>query len=105
MKTVGIKQLKAQLSEYVREVRRGEVFLVTDRDTVVAELRPPGTQTAPRIEKKLGVAERLAELADAGEVTAPSGSTEYPWKPKSKVRMPPGTAQAIIDELREDRFP
>ncbi len=40
MKAVGIKQLKARLSEYLREVRRGETLLVTDRDEVIAELRP-----------------------------------------------------------------
>jgi antitoxin (DNA-binding transcriptional repressor) of toxin-antitoxin stability system len=40
MRVVGIEQLKARLSEYLREVRRGEVFLVTDGDEVIAELRP-----------------------------------------------------------------
>ncbi|HEV3073255.1 MAG TPA: type II toxin-antitoxin system prevent-host-death family antitoxin, partial [Thermoanaerobaculia bacterium] len=41
MKTVGIRDLKNRLSEYVREVRGGEEILVTDRGQVVAELRPP----------------------------------------------------------------
>lgn len=41
MKAVGIKTLKNRLSEYVRLAARGEVVLVTDRDQVVAELRPP----------------------------------------------------------------
>jgi antitoxin (DNA-binding transcriptional repressor) of toxin-antitoxin stability system len=103
MKTVGIKQLKAQLSEYVREVKRGEVYLVTDRDTVVAELRPPGVYPAQRA-PKAGVAERLAELTEAGVVTAPSASTEKPWKSPSTIKLPAGTVQSILDELREDRF-
>ena len=42
MKAVGIRELKARLSQYIREVRRGEVVLVTDRGEVVAELRQPG---------------------------------------------------------------
>lgn len=41
MKAVGIKMLKNRLSEYVRMAAHGEVVLVTDRDRVVAELRPP----------------------------------------------------------------
>jgi antitoxin (DNA-binding transcriptional repressor) of toxin-antitoxin stability system len=42
MKTVGIRELKNRLSEYVRRVRSGESVLVTDRGEVVAELSSPG---------------------------------------------------------------
>jgi len=41
MRAVGIRELKNRLSEYLRQVRRGEEILVTDRGEVVAELRPP----------------------------------------------------------------
>ena len=41
MRAVGIKTLKNKLSEYVRLASGGETILVTDRDRVVAELRPP----------------------------------------------------------------
>ena len=47
MKAVGIRELKARLSHYVRNVERGEVVLVTDRGRVVAELlarRPDGVE-------------------------------------------------------------
>jgi antitoxin (DNA-binding transcriptional repressor) of toxin-antitoxin stability system len=40
MKVVGIKQLKARLSEYIRLAKAGETVLVTERDEVVAELGP-----------------------------------------------------------------
>jgi prevent-host-death family protein len=42
MKTVGVRDLKNKLSEYLRRVRLGESVLVTDRGEVVAELQPPG---------------------------------------------------------------
>jgi len=42
MTTVGVRDLKNKLSEYLRRVRRGESILVTDRGEVVAELLPPG---------------------------------------------------------------
>ena len=38
---MGIRELKARLSEYIRRIRAGEVVLVSDRGKVVAELRPP----------------------------------------------------------------
>ena len=38
--TVGIKELKAHLSDYVTRSREGERFLVTDRGEPVAELIP-----------------------------------------------------------------
>src|SRR3989442_465971 len=41
IKTVGIKNLKNNLSAYLREVKRGFRILITDRDQVVAELREP----------------------------------------------------------------
>lgn len=41
MKTAGIREFKAKLSQYLAEVRRGEVVLVTDRGEVVAEVRQP----------------------------------------------------------------
>ena len=40
MTTVGIRELKARLSAYVRKVRDGQTVYVTDRGEVVAELRP-----------------------------------------------------------------
>jgi antitoxin (DNA-binding transcriptional repressor) of toxin-antitoxin stability system len=44
MKVVGIKQLEARLSEYVRLVKAGETVLVMERGEVVAELRPSRRQ-------------------------------------------------------------
>jgi len=49
MKAVAVKELKNRLSAYLREVKNGEVVLVTDRGVVVAELRQPsaGARLAP----------------------------------------------------------
>ncbi len=40
MKTVGLRQLKARLSEYVSRSRDGEHIVITDRGREVAELVP-----------------------------------------------------------------
>lgn len=41
MRSVGLKVLKNRLSEYIRLAAAGETVLVTDRDSVVAEIAPP----------------------------------------------------------------
>lgn len=41
IKTVGIKALKDNLSSYLRDVKAGALILVTDRGSVVAELKEP----------------------------------------------------------------
>jgi prevent-host-death family protein len=40
MKTVGIADLKARLSEHLKSVRKGRALTVLDRDTPVARLVP-----------------------------------------------------------------
>ena len=94
-----MRQLKSRLSEYLRAVRQGATFLVTDRDQVVAELRPPVPRPAPRE----GPDQALDNLAAAGEVTrARLGKAGWSWHPRG-LRLPPGTAGALLDDLRSDR--
>jgi len=99
MKSVGVKQLKARLSEYLRLVRTGEIVLITDRDEVVAELRPA------RRHGRAGLSfeERLQALAERGEVTRPSlPKGDWTWKVRG-LGLPPGTAVRLLDEVRGDR--
>lgn len=99
MKVVGIKQLKARLSEYVRLAKAGETVLVTERDEVVAELRPARRQTpvAGSLE------DALEALAASGEVTrAAQSKGRWSWHSRG-LGLPPGTAQGLLDELRQDR--
>lgn len=40
MKTVGVTELKAHLSRYLKEVKQGEEILITKRGTPIARLLP-----------------------------------------------------------------
>jgi len=101
MKAIGIRQLKARLSEYLRLVRGGETILVTDRDEVVAELRPARSQMIPA-DDPAGV---LDGLADAGVVTLPSATKAgWTWQVRG-LGLPLGTADKLLDDLRGDRLP
>ena len=97
MKAVGIRELKARLSEYVRLVRSGEVVLVTDRGEVVAELAPPRT-TRRTTSDEAGI----DDLVTRGLMTrgAPNDPSVYR---KMRRLAPDGTAQRLIDEERGER--
>jgi prevent-host-death family protein len=94
MKTVGLRELKNRLSEYVRKVRSGEGVLVTDRGEVVAELLPPGQGL-----DESGVASGLVALARRGHLTpgAPNDATLYPKLPPLLKRS---RAAVLLDEER-----
>jgi prevent-host-death family protein len=46
--TVGVAELRQNLSRYLRRVERGERLLVTDRNRPVAELGPPPSVKPPK---------------------------------------------------------
>ena len=99
MKAVGVKQLKARLSEYVRLVKAGETILVTDRDEVVAELRPALRQRR----RGEDLEEILESLADAHEITRASAPKRgWTWTVEG-LGLPPGTALRLLDEIRAER--
>lgn len=99
MKSVGVKQLKARLSEYLRNVRQGETILVTDRDEVVAELRP--ARRRPSMADSLE--EVLELLAERGEITRASlPRPRRRWSAKG-LGLPAGSVRALLDEIRGDR--
>lgn len=99
MKSVGIKLLKSRLSEYLRLVRSGETVLVTDRDEVVAELRPSRRQ--PGTPESLGdLLDSLSEHGDLTRAREPKG--RWRWKAKG-LGLPSGAAAAVLEEIRGDR--
>jgi antitoxin (DNA-binding transcriptional repressor) of toxin-antitoxin stability system len=100
VKSVGIKQLKARLSEYVRLARAGETILVSDRDEVVAELGPPRHQS----HEPDSLEAVLDRLVDRGWLTRPSHPKPRLPFPLPSLGLSPETATKLLDELRADRF-
>lgn len=96
MRTIGIRDLKANLSRTLRDVQRGEHFLVTDRGRVVAELRAPGGGLAQATPAQLAIARLAAEgVLRVAERPVPTwGATG--------LSVPEGTAQQLIDAEREE---
>jgi prevent-host-death family protein len=94
MKTVGIRELKNQLSRYLAEVRRGEVVLVTDRSNVVAELRPAGQASLA------GMDPGLQRMAERGEATLGLAHDPSLYE-RLAACAPAGTAAALLEEERD----
>jgi hypothetical protein len=46
LRTIGIRELKSKLSACLRDVQRGDVYMVADRGRVVAELKQPAVCAA-----------------------------------------------------------
>jgi prevent-host-death family protein len=89
MTTVGVAQLRQNLSKYLRLVERGERLVVTERNRPVAELGPPAS-----------TGEALDRLIAAGRVSRPTRS-RLP-KPLELTGDPHALSRAL-DEIRGDR--
>jgi prevent-host-death family protein len=97
MKSVGLRDLKNRLSEYVREVRSGQAVLVTDRGEVVAELIPPGQATDER-----GVSSALVALARRGQLTLGASNNPAAY-PKLARALKRSHAAELLDQERGTR--
>lgn len=97
MRTIGIRELKARLSQVLREVQQGDPVLVTDRGRVVAELRLPDATawagTSPST--------ALARLAAAGHLRL-AEPTPDPY-PVSPIRSPAGLSRELLAQERGER--
>lgn len=65
MKTVGVAELKARLSEYLRAVRKGHDVTVMDRDQPIARLIPYAASGS------LVIREPAAGYSTLGEIPLP----------------------------------
>lgn len=92
MDRVGVRELRQNLSVYLRRVRNGEALEVTERGQPVARLQPllDPDDTAARLEARgLAVRRGRGSLAN------------LPAPLKLDLDRPPSEA---LDELREDRL-
>lgn len=94
MASIGIRDLKNNLSGFIRRVAAGEHITVTDHGRPVAELRP--------LLDVGGTRSRYEDLLEAGLLRLPveAGDPLADWP---TIRLPRGTIRTLIDEDRGDR--
>jgi antitoxin (DNA-binding transcriptional repressor) of toxin-antitoxin stability system len=92
MTSTGIRELKDNLSRYIRRIEAGERIAITAHGRVVAELVPPGAKTK-------GLPTRFDELVASGVIRPPveAGDPTEGWP---DIRLPAGTAAELIDADR-----
>ena len=93
IKTVGIKALKDQLSEYLRYVKTGSVVLITDRGNIIAELHEPSIEINPKKNHSI-----LSEWINEGQFLPPK--TKKKNCPISPVKLKAGTAKNLLAQER-----
>lgn len=91
MSTVGVRELRQNLSVYLDRVKKGEALSVTERGQVVAMLRPP--------EATGSLTERL--VAEGRARRAVRRPADLP--PALRVPLDRPLSQ-ILDEQRDDRL-
>ena len=89
--TVGVRELRQNLSVYLDRVKKGEALTVTEHGAAVAILRP--LPTAPTV---------LARLVAEGRATAPTRSVDNLPRPLT-VRLKKPMSE-ILDDMRDERF-
>ena len=100
MRTAGIRDVKNNLSHFLRLVRGGETVLVTDRGHVVAQLGPPPHATSAEEGSEW---DALARLAATGALTLgapgpiPSALAPVPVAPAIPIDL-----QAALDQVRRE---
>ena len=93
----GIREIKDNFSEYVRRAEAGERIAVTAHGRVVAMLGPVEKEARGRRRS------RFEELVAEGVIRLPIETGDLPpdW-PTTTIRLPKGTAAALIDADRDE---
>lgn len=87
--TVGVRELKSQLSRYLRQVKAGRTVVITERGKTVGRIVPAG-QT---------LEEKLEAMRQAGLIEW-SGKRLKPMKPVAKVKDGHSVADLLIEDRR-----
>ena len=95
MISAGIRDLKNNLSRYVRRIETGERVRVTAHGRVVAELGPPTTPGGTARQ------DRFDELVAEGVIRPPveAGDPLHGWP---VLRLPAGTVTRLVEDDRGD---
>jgi len=88
MNTVGIRELKANLSRHLKRVRAGAHLVVTEHGRSIATIAP---------------VEAPADLSWAHELVAAGRATWGGGKPAGNPAPPPAGKKTVSDAVLEDR--
>lgn len=94
MSVVKVSEFKNRLSYYLRQVRRGQSVLISDRDRVIARIEPAGDLTAGQNDD----ARWLDDLERRGVLRRGTGKL-----PKGWLHQRPKVTADVVGALLEER--
>jgi hypothetical protein len=96
LKTVGVKDLKNNLSAYLREVKQGIKIFVTEHNSIIAELHEPfSNPILPDSKNSI-----LTEWVNNKIIIMPQDKKTKICK--SNIKLKKGVALALLNEDREE---
>ena len=102
MLAIGIRELKSQLSQYIKIVQTGEILLITDRNRIVAELR--GSSQDKNFSNDAKIEKYISKSTEAGiikkAVRSESFIDSFYKKNKTKAKL---DWRKVYAEIKEDR--
>lgn len=93
--TVGVRELRQNLSKHLARVKRGETLTVTERGREVARLVPSIPEEHPDAD--------LARLFP-GTILATRDLLEVIEELPPREPSPPGTTDRLLEEMRREKF-
>ncbi len=85
--TVGVRELKTQLSKYLRQVKAGRTIVITEHGRMVGRLVP----------MTVSLDEKLERMRRAGLIRW-SGKKLKPMKPVARLKLGRSLATLIVEE-------
>lgn len=96
MISVGVRDLKNQLSRYLQYVKKGERVVITEHKRIIAELSPPREETS-----LVSVEEKLKHLSSEGKVVLADRNRSIAQIPETSPDL---NWRDIYTAVREDSF-
>lgn len=95
MKKIGIRELKIHLSQYLKEVKKGEDVLITERGKIIAQIIPVKIRDSEKDMRSL-----LIQMAKNGHILLPNQWDKPSGRPKRKKVDGTPFSDAIIEDRR-----
>lgn len=86
---VGVRELKARLSEYLRQVKNGGTVVITEHGVPVGRLIPA----------RLSVEDRMQAMVESGQAEW-SGKRYAPDKPVARAKKGYSVSDALVEDRR-----
>jgi len=93
MAEIGVRDLKARLSEHLRRAEAGERLVVTDRGRPIATIGP--ADAAVPVHPAW-----LLQLAAEGHVRLGTGGKPIGMQPRAKLKRGASVSEAVIEDRR-----